>query len=139
MTAIPTRLRVAFWLRFAAIVPCLLALPVFLLAGWNVWAWALSAALLAVNIAVALGADLFARGRTQVMAVGIVGVSLISRAWLTFGALFVIAWTVDRQLGVAAAAAFLVYFTVDMVARSISHVLLRDEHGPANLTPEGSA
>jgi len=139
LTAIPIRTRVAFWLRFAAIVPCLLALPVFVVAGWNLWAWALSAALLVVNIAVALGGDLFSRGRSQVMAVGIVGVSLISRAWLTFGALFIIAWTVDRSLGVAAAAAFLVYFTVDMVARSISHVLLRDANGASPMTPEGSA
>lgn len=139
MTAIPTRLRVAFWLRFAAIVPCLLALPIFYLAGWNLWAWALSAVLLLANIALAFGADLFSRGRSQVMAVGIVGVSLISRAWLTFGALFVIAWAFDRRLGVAAAAAFLVYFTVDMVARSISHVLLRDAQGDSTLTPEGTA
>lgn len=139
MTTVDTRTRVAFWLRFAAIVPCLLALPVFLLAGWDLAAWALSAVLLVANMAVALGADLFARGRSQVMAVGIVGVSLISRAWLTFGALFVIAWTVDRELGVAAAAAFLVYFTVDMVARSVSHVLLKDAGRGPVAAPEGAA
>jgi hypothetical protein len=130
MTDVHAHARLAFWLRFAAVIPCLLALPVFLLAGWDVWAWALSAALLVANMAVALGADLLARGRTQTMAVGVMGVSLISRAWITFGALFVFAWTVDRQIGVAAAAAFFVYFTVDMVARSISHVLLKDR-GPA--------
>ena len=139
MTTTPTRTRIAFWLRFAAIVPCLIALPVFALAGWSLAAWGLSAGLLVVNMAVAFGADLLARGRSQVMAVGIVGVSLISRAWLTFGALFVIAWTVDRRLGVAAAAAFLVYFTVDMVARSISHVLLKDADPLTIATPEGAA
>ena len=138
MTATSNRTRAAFWLRFAAVVPCLLALPVFLAAGWDVWGWALSAVLLVANMAVALGADLLARGRTQVMAVGVMGVSLISRAWITFGALFVFAWTVDRRIGVAAAAAFFVYFTVDMVARSISHVLLKDQ--PATQpTPEGAA
>ena len=135
----PTRTRIAFWLRFAAIAPCLIALPVFAMAGWSLAAWGLSAGLLVVNMAVAFGADLLARGRSQVMAVGIVGVSLISRAWLTFGALFVIAWTVDRQLGVAAAAAFLVYFTVDMVARSVSHVLLRDAAAPTAVASEGAA
>ena len=138
MTTVETRTRIAFWLRFAAIVPCLLALPVFALAGWDLWAWALSAALLVANMVVALGADLLARGRTQVMAVGVMGVSLISRAWITFGALFVFAWTVDRRIGVAAAAAFFVYFTVDMVARSISHVLLKDQSA-TQPTPEGAA
>ena len=132
----PTRTRIAFWLRFAAIIPCLLALPVFALAGWDLWAWALSAVLLVANMAFALGADLLARGRSQVMQVGVMGVGLISRAWLTFGALFVFAWTVDRRIGVAAAAAFFVYFTVDMVARSISHVLLKDRGSDA---PAGGA
>ncbi|MGA0122270.1 MAG: hypothetical protein ACO3KD_04590, partial [Gaiellales bacterium] len=80
----------------------------------------------------------FARGRGLVIQVGIVGVSLLSRAWLTFGALFVIAWTWDRELGVAAAAAFLVYFTVDMIARGISHVLLKDASS-GSAAPEGAA
>lgn len=127
MTLSPTRRRVALGLRFAAVVPCLVALPIFYLVGWSLWAWGLSAVLLLANITIAFGSDWFSHGRSQVMAVGIVGVSLISRAWLTFGALFIIAWTVDRQVGVAAAAAFLVYFTVDIVARSVSHVLLRDD------------
>ena len=89
-------------------------------------------------MAVAFGAELFARGRSQILQVGIVGVSLLSRAWLTFGALFIIAWTYDRQLGVVAAAAFLVYFTVDMVARGISHVLLKDS-GTDPATAGGAA
>lgn len=139
MTLSPTRIRTALALRFAAVVPCLLALPVFLLAGWSIWAWVISALLLVANIAVAFGSDWFSRGKTQTMAVGIVGISLISRAWLTFGALFVIAWTVDRQIGVAAAAAFLVYFTVDMGARMISHVLLRDPSAAATRTSDDAA
>ncbi len=138
MTLSPTRRRVALGLRFAAVVPCLIALPVFYLAGWSLWAWGLSAALLLANIAIAFGSDWFSHGRTQVMAVGIVGLSLISRAWLTFGALFIIAWTVDRKVGVAAAGAFLVYFTVDMVGRSISHVLLRGDATQSVTTPEAS-
>jgi hypothetical protein len=138
MTMTPTRYRLALALRFAAVVPCLLALPVFWAAGWSLDAWLLSAVLLVANMAVAFGAELFARGRSQVLQVGIVGMSLISRAWLTFGALFVIAWTWDRDLGVAAAAAFLVYFTVDMIARGMSHVLLKDAR-TGSATPEGAA
>ena len=55
MTLSPTRRRVALGLRFAAVVPCLIALPVFYLAGWSLWAWGLSAALLLANIAIAFG------------------------------------------------------------------------------------
>lgn len=138
MTISPTRRHVAFALRFAALVPCVIALAIFALAGWSLWAWALSAVLLVVNIAAAFGFDWLAHGRSQVTAVGVIGVGLLSRAWLTFGTLFVVAWTVDRQIGVAAAAAFLVYFTVDMVARSISHVLMRDPLPLAIPTSEGS-
>ena len=138
MTMTPTRYRLALALRLTAIVPCLVALPVFWAAGWPLDAWLLSAALLVANMAVAFAAELFARGRGQVLQVGIVGVSLLSRAWLTFGALFVIAWTWDRELGVAAAAAFLVYFTVDMIARGISHVLLKDASS-GSAAPEGAA
>ncbi len=138
MTHSQTRRHVALGLRFAAVVPCLIALPLFAVAGWSLWAWGLSAVLLLANIVISFGSDWFSHGRSPVLAVGIVGLSLISRAWLTFGALFIIAWTVDRQVGVAAAAAFLVYFTVDMVARSISHVLLRPAAAPTP-NPEGTA
>lgn len=138
MITTPTHRRAAFALRFAAIIPCLLALPLFVAAGWPLAGWGLSAILLVANIGAAFGFDLLARGRSQTMQVGIVGVGLLSRAWLTFGALFIIAWTVDREVGVVAAAAFLVYFTVDLVARSISHVLLRaPESGPV-AAPETS-
>lgn len=133
-----TRTLVAVGIRFIAVVPCLLALPVFLLAGWSLWAWALAAALLAFNILIALGFDLLGRGRPQVTAVGLSGVSLIVRAWLTFGTLFVIAWRVDRETAVVAAGAFLIYFTVDMAGRSVSHVLLRDPR-TASAPPSGGA
>jgi hypothetical protein len=133
-----TRTIVAVGIRFIAVVPCLLALPVFLLAGWSLWAWALAAALLAFNILIALGFDLLGRGRPQVTAVGLSGVSLIVRAWLTFGTLFVIAWRVDRDVAVVAAGAFLIYFTVDMAGRSVSHVLLRDPR-TASAPPSGGA
>lgn len=126
MTATPTRTRAALAVRFVAIVPCLLALPIFLGFGLSMQAWLLAAVLLAFNILVALGFEWIARGRPQVTAVGLTGMSLLVRAWLTFGALFAYAWLVDRQVAVVAAVAFLIYFTVDMAGRSISHILLRD-------------
>ncbi len=128
MTLTPSRHRAAVALRFIAVVPCLIALPIFLIAGWGYNAWALSAALLALNIALAMAFDRAGKGRSQVTIVGMVGISLILRAWLTFAALFVIAWSGERELAIAAAGAFLVYFTFDMAGRTFSHVLARDEH-----------
>ncbi len=137
MTLTPARRRAALALRLAAVVPCLLALPVFALAGWTLWGWGLSAALLAANIVIGFAIDLVGRGRSQVTVVGLMGLSLLARAWLTFGVLFVVAATVNREVGLLAAAAFLVYFTVDMVGRSLAHVLSRDD-GPAAAPTGGS-
>lgn len=138
MTVSPTRRRAAIALRFAAVVPCLIALPIFWAAGWGLAAWGLSAGLLALNIALAAAFDLAGRGRGQVTIVGLMGVSLLLRAWLTFGILFAVAWWGDRQLAVAAAAAFLLYFTVDMVGRSVAHVVTKDD-APRPVAPAGEA
>lgn len=138
MTTTPTRQRLALGLRFIAVVPCLIALPIFLVAGLDLAAWALSAGLLALNIGLAVMFDLVSRGRSQVTIVGFMGMSLLVRAWLTFGILFAIAWAGDRDLAIVAAAAFLVYFTFDMVGRSLAHVVSRED-GPATATTGGSA
>lgn len=138
MTVSPTRRRAAIALRFAAVVPCLIALPIFWAAGWGLAAWGLSAGLLALNIALAAAFDVAGRGRGQVTIVGLMGVSLLLRAWLTFGILFAVAWWGDRQLAVAAAAAFLLYFTVDMVGRSVAHVVTKDD-APRPVAPAGEA
>jgi hypothetical protein len=138
LTVSPTRRRAAIALRFAAVVPCLIALPIFWAAGWGLAAWGLSAGLLALNIALAAAFDLAGRGRGQVTIVGLMGVSLLLRAWLTFGILFAVAWWGDRQLAVAAAAAFLLYFTVDMVGRSVAHVVTKDD-APRPVAPAGEA
>jgi hypothetical protein len=130
LTITPQRKLLALGLRFLAIVPCLLALPLFLLAGWSMGAWALAAGLLVLNIGLALFFDLVSRNRSQVTIVGFMGMSLLIRAWLTFGILFVIAWQGDRDLAIVAAGAFLVYFTFDMVGRSVAHVVSRSDGPP---------
>ena len=138
MTISPSRHRAAVALRFIAVVPCLIALPIFLIAGWGYDAWALSAALLALNIVIALAFERVGKGRSQVTIVGMIGISLIVRAWLIFATLFVIAWSGERELAIAAAGAFLVYFTFDMAGRSFSHVLARDEN-PVTLPASGGS
>ena len=134
MTISPSRHRAAVVLRFIAVVPCVIALPIFLIAGWGYDAWALSAALLALNIVIALAFERVGK----VTIVGMIGISLIVRAWLIFATLFVIAWSGERELAIAAAGAFLVYFTFDMAGRSFSHVLARDEN-PVTLPASGGS
>jgi hypothetical protein len=107
------------WLGFVAAA---IALPIFVLAGWSLWGWLLGTALFVLNRVAAILTDRLARGKMLVTAVGITGVSFISRAWVTFGFLVLFAIRVDKHIGVVAAVLFLALFTVDMVARSVAHV-----------------
>jgi hypothetical protein len=98
---------------------CVLALPVFLIGGFPLGGWAFGVGLFALNFFSAKAIDWVARGKSQVTAVGVSGIGFISRAWLSFGALFLFAEFGDRDMAVAAAVSFLVYFTVDLLVRSI--------------------
>jgi hypothetical protein len=109
--------------RGAGFIAALVVLPVFLVAGYTLAGWALGAGIFALNWLGALAIDRLARGKMQVTAVGITGVGLISRAWITFGGLFVFAQLVDEHVGVVGAIVFLIVFTVDFLARAIAHTM----------------
>jgi hypothetical protein len=121
-------------LQFLPFVACLIALPVFLLGDFPLAGWAVGVGLFAVNFAGAKAIDWVARGKSQVTAVGVSGVGFLSRAWLSFGALFLIAEFGDRDVAVAAAITFLVYFTIDLLVRAILHSLARAESDPTRET-----
>jgi hypothetical protein len=110
------------FVRFLGFGACLLALPLFLAAGWTLGGWALGVALFAANFVAYQLADRLARGKGEVTAVGITGISLLSRAWITIGVLFLFAELVDKHAGLVAGVSFAVYFTVDFLVRSIGHV-----------------
>ena len=110
------------FLQWIAFVLVALALPLFVVAGWTLAGWALGAALFAVNRFSAMLLDRFARGKMEVTAVGITGIGFISRGWITFGILFAWAEFVSRPAAIAAAITFLVYFTADLLIRSLTHV-----------------
>ena len=125
--------------RGAGFLAAIVVLPVFLLSGQPFAGYLLGVGLFAANWLAALGLDRLARGKMQVTAVGITGLGLISRAWVTFGALFVFAKLVDSTVGVDGAIVFLVLFTVDFLARTISHTVARSHPAtatPAAVTPE---
>ena len=112
------------WLGFGAAA---LLLPVFVLAGWPIGGWLLGVALFAANRLSAVLLDRLAKGKMQVTAVGIVGMGFIGRAWISFGLLFAYAQFVDRRVGLFAAASFLVYFTIDMLARTLAQLVARSQ------------
>jgi|tagenome__1003787_1003787.scaffolds.fasta_scaffold20284453_2 hypothetical protein len=123
--------------RGAGFIVGALLLPIYALVGVSLAGWAVGMGLFAANWAAALGIDRFARGKMQVTAVGITGVGLVSRTWITFGALMVFAKMVDAHVGVVAAITFLIVFTVDFLARTISQTAARhlnrptEKEGPA--------
>jgi len=121
--------------RGAGFIAALVVLPVFLVTDLPFGGYLLGVGIFALNWLAALGLDRIARGKMQVTAVGITGLGLISRAWVTFGALFVFAKLVDSHIGVVGAVVFLVLFTVDFLARTISHTMARSQRpGPAPVT-----
>jgi hypothetical protein len=110
------------FLQWISFVLVLLALPLFALADWSLAGWALGAGLFAVNRASAVLLDRFARGKMEVTAVGITGMGFISRGWITFGILVAWAEFVSKPAAIAAAISFLVYFTIDLLIRSLAWV-----------------
>jgi len=122
----------------AGFLAAVVVLPVYVLTGQPFGGFLLGVGLFTLNWLAALGLDRIARGKMQVTAVGITGLGLISRAWVTFGALFVFAKVVDSTVGVAGAIVFLVLFTVDFLARTISHTVARSDRAPTAPAPRTS-
>ena len=126
-----TRLAGPAHLQWLGLAVAIVALPIFLAAGWSVGGWAVGVGFFLANKLAALAIDRIARGKGEVTAVGLTGMGLISRAWITFGALFVVAKLWDREIGLAAAVVFLVCFTVDFVVRAVTQVIARGQDRPA--------
>src|SRR5262249_36539562 len=125
--------------RGAGFLAAIVVLPVFLLSGQPFAGYLLGVGLFAANWLAALGLDRLARGTMQAPAAGTPGFGFSSRAWFTFGGLFVSAKRVDSTVGVDGAIVFLVLFPVDFLARTISHPVARSHPAtatPAAVTPE---
>ncbi len=116
--------------RGAGFLAAVVVLPVFLVTDLPFGGYLLGVGLFTANWLAAIALDRIARGKMQVTAVGIT-----SRAWITFGALFVFAKMVDSEIGVVGAIVFLVLFTVDFLARAISHTVARSSHAAPAAPP----
>ena len=94
-----------------------------LLLGGPLNGWVLGVALWAANWSLQLLTGKLVMNTSATAAVGLSGLSFISRAWLVAIVLFVIALNYDEQIGLTAGAVFLVAFTCDLVGRTILFAL----------------
>jgi hypothetical protein len=102
-----------------AVPIAVLALPVFLLIGQPFNAWAIAAGLWLANRLLQQVVNRFIIGLPQTIAMGIAGVTFISRAWGVLIALVLAVHFAGRDTAVPAAILFAILYTLDMVARGI--------------------
>jgi hypothetical protein len=101
------------------LIVAILCLPIVLLAGGPLNGWVLGVVLWSVNWWLQLLTAKLALRASPTAAVGMSGISFISRAWLTAIVLFVIALRYDEEIGLTAAGVFLAAFTCDLVGRTM--------------------
>jgi hypothetical protein len=100
------------------LIVAILSLPVVLLLGGPLNGWVFGVALWSANWWLQLLTGKIALNATPTAAVGLSGISFISRAWLTAIILFVVALKYDKEIGLVAAGVFMVAFTCDLAGRT---------------------
>lgn len=101
------------------LIVAILSLPVVLALGGPLNGWVLGVVLWAANWGVQIWTGKVAINSSPTVAVGMSGVSFISRAWLVAIILFVIALKYDEAIGLTAAGVFLAAFTCDLAGRTM--------------------
>jgi hypothetical protein len=102
-----------------AVPIALIALPVFLVTDHPFNAWAIATGLWLVNRLIQQGVNRFIIGLPQTVAVGVAGVTFISRAWGVLIGLVLAVHFAGREVAIPAAILFAVLYTCDMVARGV--------------------
>lgn len=100
------------------LIVAVLSLPVVLLMGGPLNGWILGVVLWSANWWLQLLTYKLAVNASPTTAVGMSGLSFISRAWLTAIILFVIALRYDEEIGLTAGCIFLIAFTCDLGGRT---------------------
>jgi hypothetical protein len=111
-----------------AVPIALVALPVFLATGQQFNAWAIAAGLWLANRLIQQGVNRFIIGLPQTIAMGVAGVTFISRAWGVLIALVLAVHFAGRDVAVPAAILFAVLYTADMIARGMFYANSRRQH-----------
>jgi hypothetical protein len=119
-----------FFLRHLDLALLVIALPVFLLAGWPIAGWAGGAGAYLLQKGIGAYATRKARDSGDVRKVaGIMTGSLIGRGWLAALAIFGVGIGVSDEAGLAAAVLFLGAFTAAFSAGFITRPF--DTHQPS--------
>jgi len=105
------------------LIVAVLCLPVVLLMGGPLNGWVLGVVLWSANWWLQLLTYKLAVNASPTTAVGMSGLSFISRAWLTAIILFVIALRYDEEIGLTAGCIFLVAFTCDLAGRTVLYAI----------------
>jgi hypothetical protein len=111
-----------------AVPAALIALPVFLAMGLEFNSWAIASGLWLVNRLIQQGVNKFIIGLPQTVAMGVAGVTFISRAWGVLIALVLVVHFAGRDVAVPAAILFALLYTCDMVARGVFYANSRRQH-----------
>jgi hypothetical protein len=105
------------------IIVAVLTLPIVLLMGGPLNGWILGVVLWSANWWLQLLTGRLVADSNPTTAVGLAGLSFISRAWLTAIILFVIALRYDEEIGLTAGVIFLVAFTCDLGGRTVLYAI----------------
>ena len=109
------------------IIVAVLTLPFVLLMGGPLNGWILGVALWPANWWLQLLTGRLVSDANPTTAVGLAGLSFISRAWLTAIILFVIALRYDEEIGLTAGVIFLIAFTCDLGGRTVLYAINQRE------------
>lgn len=106
----------------------ILALPVFLVAGWPPEGWFWAVALWSVNRFLQALVERRAARMGALRAVGVMGASMLLRPWIGMLALFLITRH-DSTMAVTSVALFLLLVTIDIATRILTHKNIRVQAG----------
>lgn len=101
-----------------------ITLPLVLLAGGPLNGWLLGMGLWIANWSLQLVTTKFSLGSSPTTAVGVTGISLMARAWLTAIVLFIVALRISEPIALTAAFVFLAAFTFDLMGRALLFALM---------------
>jgi len=100
-------------------VVAVVALPIVLLAAGPFSGWLLGIGLWLGNWSLSLFTSKVSLSTSPTAAVGVAGISLMARAWITAIILFVVALRVSEDMAITAAFVFLAAFTFDLMGRAL--------------------
>ena len=109
------------------LIVAVLTLPFVLLMGGPLNGWILGVLLWSANWWLQLMTGRLVADANPTTAVGLAGLSFISRAWLTAIILFVIALRYDEEIGLTAGVIFLIAFTCDLGGRTVLYAINQRE------------